>query len=147
MVGRACLEWVGEPPRLRPAEPGAVSWTRIGSTCSIRAHIPHDARMVGRGRWSGEEDLGGVLCSGVGASSWAANRLDCFAEGTDSRSTIVVRLRPLGDRPIRSWRRSRWTSSWGRGRARVRAEAAEHPPEVRPLESDFRQDPSGYRRW
>jgi hypothetical protein len=34
--------------------------------------------------WSGEEDLGGVLSSGVGVSSWAAGRLDCFVEGTDS---------------------------------------------------------------
>jgi hypothetical protein len=34
--------------------------------------------------WSGEEDLGGILTSGVGVSSWAQGRLDCFVEGTDS---------------------------------------------------------------
>jgi len=34
-----------------------------------------------RCQWSGWEDLGGVLTSGVGAASWAANRLDCFARG------------------------------------------------------------------
>ena len=37
-----------------------------------------------RCRWSGWEDLGGVLTSGVGAASWAANRLDCFVKGTDN---------------------------------------------------------------
>jgi hypothetical protein len=37
-----------------------------------------------RCRWSGWEDLGGVITSGVGAASWAANRLDCFAKGTDN---------------------------------------------------------------
>ena len=35
-------------------------------------------------RWSGEEDLGGVLGSGVGVSSWAPKRLDTFVMGTDS---------------------------------------------------------------
>ena len=34
--------------------------------------------------WSGEEDLGGVLSSGVGVCSWASGRLDTFVEGTDS---------------------------------------------------------------
>jgi hypothetical protein len=34
--------------------------------------------------WSGEEDLGGLLSSGVGASSWGEGRLDCFVEGTES---------------------------------------------------------------
>ncbi|MOA64643.1 hypothetical protein D3C78_1907650 [compost metagenome] len=37
------------------------------------------------GQWSGVEDLGGVLSSGVGVSSWAANRLDCFVMGTNSQ--------------------------------------------------------------
>jgi hypothetical protein len=37
-----------------------------------------------RCRWSGWEDLGGVLTSGVGAASWAANRLDCFAKGQNN---------------------------------------------------------------
>ncbi len=34
--------------------------------------------------WSGWEDLGGILTSGIGVSSWAANRLDCFVRGTDN---------------------------------------------------------------
>ena len=34
--------------------------------------------------WLGWEDLGGVLTDDIGVSSWAANRLDCFARGTDS---------------------------------------------------------------
>ena len=38
----------------------------------------------GRSRWSGWEDLGGILTSGVGVSSWAANRLDTFVRGTDN---------------------------------------------------------------
>jgi len=37
-----------------------------------------------RSRWSGWEKLGGVLTSGIGVSSWAANRLDCFVRGTDN---------------------------------------------------------------
>ena len=37
---------------------------------------------------SGEEDLGGVLSSGVGTSSWAPGRLDCFVQGTDSDSAM-----------------------------------------------------------
>jgi len=35
--------------------------------------------------WSGWEDLGGVITSGVGVSSWAANRLDTFVKGTDNQ--------------------------------------------------------------
>ena len=34
--------------------------------------------------WSNWEDLGGVLTSGPGVSSWAANRLDVFVRGTDN---------------------------------------------------------------
>jgi len=34
--------------------------------------------------WSGDEDLSGQLSSDVGVSSWAAGRLDCFVQGTDS---------------------------------------------------------------
>ena len=34
--------------------------------------------------WSGEEDLGGIVTSGVGVSSLAQAQLDCFVEGTDS---------------------------------------------------------------
>jgi C1A family cysteine protease len=34
--------------------------------------------------WSGWEDLGGVILSGATAASWAANRLDVFATGTDN---------------------------------------------------------------
>src|SRR6266571_6014960 len=34
--------------------------------------------------WLGWEDLGGVLTDDTAVSSWAANRLDCFARGTDS---------------------------------------------------------------
>lgn len=34
--------------------------------------------------WSNWEDLGGIITSGVGAASWAENRLDCFVKGTDN---------------------------------------------------------------
>ncbi|MDF1505122.1 matrixin family metalloprotease [Roseisolibacter sp. H3M3-2] len=37
-----------------------------------------------RARWRPWESLGGVLTSGVGVSSWAANRLDVFVRGTDN---------------------------------------------------------------
>jgi len=35
--------------------------------------------------WSGWEDLGGGLKAGPAVSSWGANRLDCFAWGTDDQ--------------------------------------------------------------
>ena len=35
-------------------------------------------------RWHGWEPLGGTITSGVAAASWDANRLDCFARGTDN---------------------------------------------------------------
>ncbi len=34
--------------------------------------------------WTKMEDLGGVLSSDIGVSSWEAGRLDCFAEGMNS---------------------------------------------------------------
>ncbi|HEX5407877.1 MAG TPA: hypothetical protein VFX16_36895 [Pseudonocardiaceae bacterium] len=34
--------------------------------------------------WSGWEDLGGVIVTGPTVSSWAHNRLDVFATGTDN---------------------------------------------------------------
>jgi Common central domain of tyrosinase/Repeat of unknown function (DUF346) len=37
-----------------------------------------------RCHWSGWEDLGGIITSGVGVASWAANRLDCFAKGQNN---------------------------------------------------------------
>jgi hypothetical protein len=40
--------------------------------------------LISTSSWLGWEDLGGVLTSGVGVSSWAANRLDCFVKGTDN---------------------------------------------------------------
>jgi hypothetical protein len=38
-----------------------------------------------RCRWSGWEDLGGVITSGPAVSSWDLHRLDCFARGTNAR--------------------------------------------------------------
>jgi len=35
-------------------------------------------------RWSGWEDLGGIITSGVGVSSWGSGRLDCFVKGQDN---------------------------------------------------------------
>jgi len=37
-----------------------------------------------RCRWSGWEDLGGIITSGPAVASWAANRLDCFAKGQNN---------------------------------------------------------------
>jgi hypothetical protein len=37
-----------------------------------------------RCKWSGWEDLGGIITSGPTVASWAANRLDCFAKGSDN---------------------------------------------------------------
>jgi hypothetical protein len=36
--------------------------------------------------WSDWENLGGSIINGVAVSSWAANRLDCFAVGIDDRA-------------------------------------------------------------
>ena len=33
--------------------------------------------------WGGWESLGGILMSPPNCVSWAANRIDCFAAGTD----------------------------------------------------------------
>jgi hypothetical protein len=35
-------------------------------------------------KWSGWEDLGGVILDGPGAASWTSNRLDVFVTGTDN---------------------------------------------------------------
>jgi peptidoglycan hydrolase-like protein with peptidoglycan-binding domain len=41
--------------------------------------------LYGSGRrWYGWENLGGILTSGVGVSSWAANRIDTFVRGADN---------------------------------------------------------------
>ncbi len=54
---------------------------------------PHHASAAWSGRlnphhasaaWSGWEDLGGVLTSAPGCSSWGVNRIDCFVRGTNS---------------------------------------------------------------
>ena len=37
-----------------------------------------------RCRWSGWENLGGVIIAAPAVSSWSANRLDCFVRGTDN---------------------------------------------------------------
>jgi hypothetical protein len=42
--------------------------------------------LYGAGRrWYGWEDLGGVIIGAPTVSSWGANRLDCFARGTNNR--------------------------------------------------------------
>ncbi len=40
---------------------------------------PHHAFAA----WSGWEDLGGQIRSAPACSSWGANRIDCFARGTN----------------------------------------------------------------
>jgi hypothetical protein len=35
-------------------------------------------------QWGGWESLGGVLLEGPNCVSWSANRIDCFARGTDA---------------------------------------------------------------
>jgi hypothetical protein len=37
-----------------------------------------------RCKWSGWEDLGGVITAGPAAASWTVNRLDCFVKGGDN---------------------------------------------------------------
>ena len=60
-------------PQNHPARPRTQ---RIGNRPNLRQLIP------ARG-WYGWENLGGFCTDGVGVSSWAANRLDCFVIGND----------------------------------------------------------------
>ena len=46
--------------------------------------MPQTVVQAAAQRWSAWEDLGGVLTSGPGVSSWAVNRLDVFVRGTDN---------------------------------------------------------------
>jgi hypothetical protein len=53
---------------------------RIGTRPNLRQIMP----QVGQ-KWRGWESLGGLCTDGVGVSSWAANRLDCFVIGNNRR--------------------------------------------------------------
>jgi hypothetical protein len=50
------------------------------------SHLTNDNPFpfVTAGVWHNWENLGGVLTSGIGASSWGPNRIDCFVKGTDN---------------------------------------------------------------
>jgi hypothetical protein len=62
---------------------GPAGWDRHSGSGIIRGKRAFDA--VARPRqWSGFERLGGTCEHGVAAASWAVNRLDTFAVGTDS---------------------------------------------------------------
>lgn len=65
--------------------PGAVSWgpNRIDVFFPSQNNSMNHKWWNGNA-WSGGENLGGALSSGVGVSSWKAGRLDCFVEGTNS---------------------------------------------------------------
>ncbi len=64
---------------------GPAGWDKFSGAGIIQAKAAFDTlRGSGGGRqWRGWERLGGSIRYGVGVSSWAANRLDCFAVGND----------------------------------------------------------------
>ncbi|MCA1564495.1 MAG: S8 family peptidase [Acidobacteria bacterium] len=67
---------------------GAPGFDQHSGSGIIRAKAAYD-RVVGGvvtppARWSSWESLGGACVQGVGASSWATNRLDTFVIGTDN---------------------------------------------------------------
>jgi len=71
----------GNSCRTKLRLPGADGF-ETDSTCGNgNEDAKMDYQLLQRGsRW---EDLGGTLLSGPAASSWAAGRLDAFAQGTD----------------------------------------------------------------
>ncbi len=61
---------------------GPAGFDRHSGAGILRAKAAFDA--VSRpAQWSGWESLGGFCTDGVGVSSWAPNRLDCFVVGND----------------------------------------------------------------
>ncbi len=61
---------------------GPAGFDRHSGAGILRAKAAFD--QVSRpATWSGWENLGGFCTDGVGVSSWAANRLDCFVVGND----------------------------------------------------------------
>jgi hypothetical protein len=64
-------------PQNHPARPKTQ---RIGNRPNLRQLIPH---IIPSRKWYGYENLGGFCTDGVGVSSWAANRLDCFVVGNN----------------------------------------------------------------
>ncbi|MGD8462288.1 MAG: S8 family serine peptidase [Anaerolineae bacterium] len=63
-------------PQNHPARPATQ---RIGNRPNLRQLV------APKRQWHGWEDLGGLCTDGVGVSSWAANRLDCFVVGNNRR--------------------------------------------------------------
>ena len=81
----SALERLGDLGGIITARPPRSPGVRTGSTASSAALTTRCGTSGGTApRWSGWENLGGVLTSGAGVASWASNRLDCFVRGTDS---------------------------------------------------------------
>src|SRR5262249_46663498 len=62
---------------------GPAGWDQHSGTGILRAKAAYDQVAPTRVGWSRWESLGGFATDGTGVSSWGANRLDCFAVGTD----------------------------------------------------------------
>jgi hypothetical protein len=71
------LRATGSPQQDEPSRPRTQ---RIGNRPDLRRLIP---AAVPAWKWHGWENLGGLCTDGVGVSSWAANRRDCFVAGND----------------------------------------------------------------
>jgi hypothetical protein len=71
------LRSTGSPQQDAPGRPRTQ---RIGNRPNLRQLI---SMVIPQRRWYGWERLGGFCTDGVGVSSWAANRLDCFVIGNN----------------------------------------------------------------
>jgi subtilisin family serine protease len=61
---------------------GPAGFDRHSGAGILRAKAAYD-KVARPAAWSGWESLGGFCTDGVGVSSWAPNRLDCFVVGND----------------------------------------------------------------
>ncbi|CCG03625.1 S8 family serine peptidase [Blastococcus saxobsidens] len=89
---------------------GPAGFDRHSGAGILRAKAAYD-EVARPAAWSGWESLGGFCTDGVGVSSWAPNRLDCFVVGNDRQLFH------------KWWDGSVWTRLGGPGRAPVQQPA------------------------
>jgi hypothetical protein len=75
--------WVTEAAKLDPPSPDGPWVPVAGKGVPLTDVVIYPLRR--NPEWRGWQDLGGTITSAPAVSSWAAHRLDCFAEGTDNQ--------------------------------------------------------------